>query len=97
MQAAFPLLLIALMWVVVIAPQRRRMRNQQALMSTIGPGDEIVTAGGIYGTVVSGGDEILLVRVAPGVEVRVARRSVLRRVDTAPGELPRGEPGGEET
>jgi preprotein translocase subunit YajC len=71
------LLLFILMWFLVIRPQRRRQQEQQRIMDNLSPGDEIVTAGGLYGTVQSVlGDDEVRVEIAPDVYVRVARRAV---------------------
>jgi preprotein translocase subunit YajC len=71
------LLLFILMWFLVIRPQRRRQQEQQRVMDNLSPGDEIVTAGGLYGTVQSLlGDDEVRVEIAPEVYVRIARRAV---------------------
>ena len=74
------LLTFALMWVLLIRPQQRRMREHQQVVASLRPGDEIVTAGGIYGTVQAIDDEAMLLQVAPGVELRVLRAAVSQRV-----------------
>jgi preprotein translocase subunit YajC len=65
-----------LMWLLIIVPQRRRQAAHQQLVANLERGDEIITAGGLYGFVRTVGDEELGVEVAPGVEVRVAKRAV---------------------
>lgn len=65
-----------LMWLLIIVPQRRRQAAQQQLISSLEPGDEIITAGGLYGTIRTVGEEELGVEVAPGVDVRIAKRAV---------------------
>ncbi len=72
---------LALMWFFAIRPQRRRASLHQRMQSTLGVGDEIVTAGGLYGTVTRVGDEDVTVELAPGVEVRLARRAVAAIVE----------------
>ena len=70
--------LLIVMWLVLIRPQRRRQLKQADLLSSLEPGVEIVTAGGLYGTVVDvdeDGDEIQLA-IAPDTVVRVAKRAV---------------------
>ena len=70
------LVMLALMWLLLIRPQRRRQLEQRQLLERVAPGDEIVTAGGLYGTVKDvSGDEVRLV-IAPGTTVRVAKRAV---------------------
>ena len=66
----------ALMWLLVVLPQRRRQSAQQAMLDAIKPGDYIVTAGGMYGTVTELGEDDLGLEVAPDVEVRIARRAI---------------------
>ena len=65
-----------LMWVLLIRPQQRRMRQHQAVVDALRPGDEIVTAGGIYGTVQALEGDAMVVQVAPGVELKVLRAAV---------------------
>jgi preprotein translocase subunit YajC len=72
----FILALLALMWFMLIRPQRRRQQEAQRMLEGIRVGKEIVTAGGLYGTVTAiEGDEVR-VEIADGVEVRIARRAV---------------------
>ena len=61
-------LLLGVMWVLIIRPQKRRQLQQAQLLSTIAEGDEILTAGGMYGTVREVGEDELLVEIAPGHE-----------------------------
>jgi preprotein translocase subunit YajC len=72
----FVLVLLALMWFLIIRPQRRRQQEAQLLLTRIAVGKEIVTAGGLYGTVTAvEGDEVW-VEIAEGVVVRIAKRAV---------------------
>ena len=75
------LLLIVLafvfLWFVLVRPQKRKQMQQRQMLETLKPGDQVVTAGGIYGEVTGSGDgESVLVRIAPALEVRVARRAI---------------------
>ena len=70
------LAMFALLWVFLIMPQRRRAQAQRELLSSVEVGDEILTVGGLIGRVRSAEDEELRLEIAPGTEVRVARRSV---------------------
>ena len=72
----FLLVLLGLVWLLLIRPRQRAMRAQQRQLQELEVGDEILTAGGIYGTVRSiDGDELRL-EIASDLEVRVARRAV---------------------
>jgi preprotein translocase subunit YajC len=64
------------MWVVIFRPQRRRQMRQDELLASLEVGDEIVTAGGLYGRIRELRDDDLTVEIAPGTIVRVARRAV---------------------
>ena len=75
-QYVFIIVLLALVWVLLIRPQRRRQQEAQRLLESIGVGKEIVTAGGLYGTVTAIEDDEVRVEIAEGVEVRVAKRAV---------------------
>lgn len=76
--------LIAAMYFLLIRPQNKRRREAQQMQSAIGPGDEIVTIGGLYGTVTAIDDETLTLEIAPGVSVRYARGAVARVVTQKP-------------
>jgi preprotein translocase subunit YajC len=65
-----------IMWVVIVLPQRRRAAAHERMVSALRVGDKIVTAGGLHATVRRIGDDDLDVELAPGVEVRLARRAV---------------------
>jgi preprotein translocase subunit YajC len=69
-------ILFALFWLLLIRPNRRRQAEQAALIQNVEAGDEIVTAGGLFGHVTSVADDELLVEIAPGTNVRIARRAV---------------------
>lgn len=69
--------LFVLLWVLLIRPQRQRQHQQQRMIETIEPGDEILTVGGIYGIVEEiDEDDDLVVEIAEGIRVRVSRRAV---------------------
>jgi preprotein translocase subunit YajC len=72
----FILVLLALMWFMLIRPQRRRQLEAQRMLQTIEVGKEIVTAGGVYGTITAVEDDEVRVRIAEGVEIRLAKRAV---------------------
>jgi preprotein translocase subunit YajC len=68
--------LILLMWVLMVRPQRRKQVRQQSMLENVSDGDEILTAGGVYGTVRSVEDDEILLEIAPGTEVRLAKRAI---------------------
>jgi preprotein translocase subunit YajC len=69
--------MFVLLWVLLIRPQRQRQLKQQHLLSSIEPGDEVLTVGGLYGIVRDVDEEDdLIVEIADGIQVRIARRAV---------------------
>ena len=68
------------MWVLLILPQQRRMRQHQEVIASLQVGDEVITAGGVYGTITSVDEDTLAVEVAPGVVLRVLRNAVSQRI-----------------
>jgi preprotein translocase subunit YajC len=84
--------MFALLWLLLIRPQRRRQAEQQQLQSSIEVGDEILTLGGLYGHVRELlDDDDILVEIAPGTNVRLARRAVagvVEEEDVEPAESP---------
>jgi preprotein translocase subunit YajC len=76
--SGFFLIIIAFgfLYFVLIRPQKKRQVAQMRMLNELSVGDEIVTAGGIYGEIVGLGDDDVKVRIAPDIEVRVARRAI---------------------
>jgi preprotein translocase subunit YajC len=67
----------ALMWMLLIRPQRAKQQQQRKLMESVDVGDEILTVGGLYGIVQEiDEDEDLVVEIAEGIHARIARRAV---------------------
>ena len=78
-------LLFGVMYFMMIRPQQKRRKEAEQMQSSIGPGDEVVTIGGLYGTVTSVDQETVMLEVAPGVQTRYARPAIARVVTkTAP-------------
>ncbi|MDG4830278.1 preprotein translocase subunit YajC [Solwaraspora sp. WMMD1047] len=73
-------LLFGVMYFMMIRPQQKRRKEAEQMQSSIGPGDEVVTIGGLYGTVTSVDQETVMLEVAPGVQTRYARPAIARVV-----------------
>jgi preprotein translocase subunit YajC len=78
---ALPLLMIVGFYFLLIRPQRSRQRAQQALLSALEVGDEVMTTGGIFGTIVEIDEDegVLTVEIAPGTRVRMLRHGIAQR------------------
>ncbi len=82
----FPLIIVvlfALLYFVMIRPQRNRQRQVAQMQSEIMPGQRVRTTAGMYATVVSIEDGDVVLEVAPGVNIRMLRRAVM---DIIPAE-----------
>ena len=72
-----PLVLLALaFWLLIIRPVQRQRAAKAALMQALQPGAEVVTTGGMHGTVVAIVGEDIVLEVAPGVRLRFVRGAV---------------------
>jgi preprotein translocase subunit YajC len=94
----FLVLLLAMfgfMYFLLIRPQRQQQRRHSDLLSSLKPGDEVITAGGIYGEVVQLDAERVMIEIDEDVRIAVARRSITSVVP--PEELERLESGEVET
>jgi preprotein translocase subunit YajC len=81
MAGLLPLLLLpVLMYFLLIRPQQRKVREQQALLSAVEVGDEVMTTSGMYGYInIIDGDTVWL-EIAPNVEIRISKGAIARRV-----------------
>ncbi len=89
--------LLGILWMVLIRPQRNRQRALSDMQSAIGPGDEVMLTSGIFGTVVAIDDQRVELEIAAGTTIQVARRAVLEQVlnktdDEAPEEASEATP-----
>jgi len=78
----FLVVIFAMFYFLMIRPQRKRQKEQQAMMQALQKGDKIITAGGIYGTIENVNEDNLVIKVEGGTTLRVARNSVALRPDT---------------
>jgi preprotein translocase subunit YajC len=70
------LIAFLVIYLVFVRPQRRRQSQQQQTLDELRVGDEVLTAGGIYGTISGVDEDEVTVEIAPKTEVRVARRAI---------------------
>ena len=66
---------LAFYW-FILRPGKKRQNQQQQMLNELNEGDEVLTAGGIYGTISRIDDDEVVVEIAPQLEVRVARRAI---------------------
>ena len=66
----------AIFWLLILRPAQRRQKQIAQVQSSIAPGETVVLTSGIFGTVSETDDDTLLLEVAPGVNIKVARGAV---------------------
>ncbi len=67
------ILLFVAMYFFMIAPQRKKQKEHQKMLETLDAGDEVLTAGGIYGEITNRKEDRFVVRIADGVKIEVGK------------------------
>ncbi len=91
-----PLVAIAAaFWLLLIRPAQRRRRDQDQLVASLAPGQRIMTTAGVFGTLTSIDDDVVVLAIAPGVEIEMLAVAVARVVPTEDFDL--GDPPAADT
>lgn len=81
-------LIIAVFYLLLIRPQQKRARQHRELVSAVDVGDQVVTIGGLHGTVRSVDDDTIRLELAPNLDITLAKQAVSRRlVDADTGDV----------
>lgn len=78
-----PLVLMGgIFYFLLIRPQQRRVRQQRELLESLRVGDEVMTAGGMFGTVrqIDPDTDTVTLEISPGTSVRMLRQAIARRL-----------------
>ena len=73
-------ILVVAFYFLLIRPQRTRSKKAKDLMSSLTRGDEVVTAGGFHGRIKDIRDDVIVITIASGVDVKVSKSSVSKKV-----------------
>ena len=89
-QLILPILLFGGMYMLLIRPQQRKVKDQKALVERAGTGDRVMLASGIYGTITEVLDTAAYIELAEGIEVLVNRIHIQEILDEFPtkAEMP---------
>jgi preprotein translocase subunit YajC len=68
--------LALIFYFIVIAPQAKQRKKTEEMLSSLKKGDQVVTSGGIYGIVQGVEADVVYLRIAENVKVKVARSAV---------------------
>lgn len=69
-------LMFVVLYFVMIRPQMKRQKEHRAMVEALAKGDEVATAGGLIGKVISLSEGFIHVEIAPGVQVQLQRSAV---------------------
>jgi preprotein translocase subunit YajC len=70
------LLLFAVFYFVMVRPQRQRQAQHKSMIDNVGVGEDVLTTGGIYGTITEAEGDDVVVEIAPNVVVHMTRRGI---------------------
>ena len=70
------ILMFAIFYFVLIAPMRKQQKKTKDMLSALKKGDRVLTTGGIYGTVAQIEDQVVWVKIADTVKVKMARTAI---------------------
>jgi preprotein translocase subunit YajC len=76
----FILVMLVFLYVLLVRPQRQQAKRHQEMLQTLSLGDEVITAGGIYGEVTALDDERVQLEIDADVRIAVARRAIASKV-----------------
>ena len=73
--------IFAVFYFILIRPAQKQQKQKEAMLAALKKGDRVVTSGGIYGSVTGVEDQVVVLRVADNVKIRVARSAIGGLVD----------------
>ena len=76
------ILLFAGMWFLLIAPQRKRQKEHDKMVTELGKGDKIVTSGGIFGTITHVKKDRFVVEIAVDTKIELGKQFISTKVET---------------
>jgi preprotein translocase subunit YajC len=82
-QIIFLVLMFAAMYFLMIAPQRKKAKEHAKMLESLSTGDQVVTAGGIYGEITNKKDDVFVVRIAEGTKVEIGKAFIQALVKKA--------------
>ena len=73
----------AIMYFLLIRPQQKQMKQQQAMLSTLRKGDEVVLQSGIWGKIHTIEEKVVWLEFSSGTKVKVEKSSIMRRIEVS--------------
>jgi len=72
----FFLVMLVFLYLLLIRPQRQQAKRHQEMLQNLAIGDEVITAGGIYGEVTAIDEDRVQLEIDADVRVAVSRRAI---------------------
>ena len=72
----FMVLLAAAFYFFILRPQSKRQKEQRDVISSLKPGDKVITIGGIYGRIESLREDSIILKVESGATIKFMRSSI---------------------
>ena len=89
--------MLAIMYLLLIRPQRAKQRAAQEMLNRLAPGDEVLTVGGMYGDVIEVEEDKVVLEIAEDVHIEVSRQAIARIIqDEPPAVADADEPDADE-
>lgn len=70
------ILLFGIFYFLMIRPQQKRAKEHKALLANLRKGDQVITAGGMYGRITGITDTVVTIEIAEKIRVKVARNQI---------------------
>lgn len=80
------LVVILIFYFLVIAPANKQRKETQAMLAALKKGDKVVTSGGIHGQIQGVEDDVVHIRIADNVKIKLSRSAVAAVVDGKPSK-----------
>lgn len=74
------LIIFAILWMLVLGPERRARKKQEEMRGSLSKGDEVMTNGGLFGRIVALEEDRVVLQIADGVRVKFLRQAIQGRV-----------------
>ncbi len=76
-QLALPLLFFVALYFLMIAPNQKKQKKWQEMLTQLKSGDKVTTSGGVRGTVISVKDDVVVLRILPdGVKLEFIKSAI---------------------
>jgi len=74
----FIVMIIAILYFLLFMPQRKQEQKRKQMIENLKKGDEVITSGGIHGTITRVKDNVVVVKVSEKTEITVEKNAVSR-------------------